>query len=121
MQLGWCSLEQSKKLIEAGLEPDTADMYYYYKDSVPQITDKQINNSRFYTPCWSLGRLIKLMPKENQSNTFEIAPSDVIENGYAVIIHTEKYYMPFNEQALIDAVVNAVTWLLENNYINKGE
>ena len=130
-QLGWCSIEQSKKLIEAGLDLNTADMF------ISTLLNKEeyfVNNRKLQQrgtapwledgteiPCWSLGRLIELMPRENQNNTFEIAPSDVIENGYAVILHTEKYYMPFNEQTLIDAVVNAIVWLLENNYIKKEE
>lgn len=132
-QLGWTTIEQSKRLVEAGLDLDTADMTYrkwkteWSEECTPYGYYLQPDDDggkfplEFVKPCWSLGRLIDLMPRENQNNTFEIAPSDVIENGYAVILHTEKYYMPFNEQTLIDAVVNAVVWLLENNYIKKGE
>lgn len=72
--LGWTTIEESKMLVEAGLDIYTADMYYYYKDNVPQITTnfdhlKELLNQRYYIPCWSLGALIDLFPTAKESLT----------------------------------------------------
>ena len=80
---GWTTIEQSKKLVEAGLNPDTADMYYSayityangkpidgkptyglqawpYKDRSSMVVGFTKVD---YVPCWSIGKLIDLMPK----------------------------------------------------------
>ena len=57
------SIEQSKRLLELGLNPESADMYYirnwgeYYArfNEDNYIGDK-------VCPCWSLGALLKLLP-----------------------------------------------------------
>lgn len=66
-QLGWCSLEQSKKLIKAGLNPNTADMHIIdyttekegYFDTSLCYSKWDAEHVRGYLPCWSLGRLIE--------------------------------------------------------------
>jgi len=60
------TIEQSKKLIELGLSADTADMYYYNNDEIPQIISdikllKESINPKFYTLAWSLSALIELL------------------------------------------------------------
>lgn len=68
------SIEQSNRLLELGLKPETADMSYYILDSEPVLT---IGMAQVYTevikggkivetrnaeiiPAWSLDRLIEL-------------------------------------------------------------
>lgn len=66
--LGWTSSEDFVKLYEAGLNPETADMYY------PKVDDNMYSNIPYplqgkafkpYVsdmPCWSLGKLESMLP-----------------------------------------------------------
>ena len=142
-QLGWTTLTQSKKFIEAGLDSNTADMYYY-KDQLCLIyRDLNYNNifelfdtdgvSGNLTPCWSLGALIGLMPKtietKKPKNLYfpEIFPAS---NGVAYTALDESKEMTFlkmfttgteSNATLMDNMVSMVCWLLENNYIKREE
>lgn len=123
-QLGWTTLEQSKKLIEAGLDPNTADMYYY-KDQLCLIYgDSNYNNifelfdsdgvSSNLTPCWSLGKLIELMP--NDTYIYKST-----QGKYYIHTTIELFGTKNDYKEIIDAAVEIIIWLLENNYIKKGE
>lgn len=134
--LGWCSIEQSKKLIEAGLDPNTADMYYDLIDE-PELygyphTPYREDDIGMFHPCWSLGTLIELIPKtietKKPKNLYfpEILPAS---NGIAYTALNESKEMVFlkmfttgseDKASLIDNMVSMVCWLLENNYIKKG-
>lgn len=62
LPLGWTTVEQSKKLLEAGLDIQTADMHFWESEGkvYTYIGRGDDNNCQ---PCWSLGKLIDLMPK----------------------------------------------------------
>ena len=55
--------EQSKRLTDLGLPPDSADLYYG-KDKKVHFIDGSIPRSLLWitscTPCWSVGQLIKI-------------------------------------------------------------
>lgn len=64
--------EQSKRLLELGLPADSADMYYQNGLETPHVipVDRQyseytndIKQDWFwvFVPCWSVGRLLKLL------------------------------------------------------------
>lgn len=87
--LGWTTLDEAKKLVEAGLDPNTADMYYHYntveiKGVVKYISGPELATSPYSEgvktahmlyaspmmdesdkvyPCWSIGTLLELIPK----------------------------------------------------------
>lgn len=138
--LGWTTLEQSKKLIEAGLDPNTADMHHIevnngfeeYYDTSLCYSKCDAKHIRGYLPCWSLGRLIELIPKtietKKPKNLYfpEILPAS---NGIAYTALNERKEMVFlkmfatgveSDATLIDNMVSMICWLLENNYIKKG-
>lgn len=132
-QLGWTTLEQSKKLIEAGLDPNTADMHIIdwktekegYFDTALCYSKFEAERVRGYLPCWSLGRLIGLIPDNYRialdinyqrfsvSNEFSLSKRRDIHSSVCVF-HTDN-------NNLIDSVVEAIIWLLENNHIKKRE
>ena len=119
------TIEQSKKLLELGLSPETADMNYYHdrKDDyyikVPMV-GKPFNNDDI--PCWSVGVLLEVMPK-------------MIIDKDDCIYSFGLFYLPFKEQwcscykgdgfpiveyesnNVLEACYNMMVWLLENNYI----
>lgn len=75
--LGWTTLDEAKRLVDAGLDPNTADMGYELDTQSPRATSftqlekyfKALYVSPIYEPmtkaypCWSLGALLELIPK----------------------------------------------------------
>lgn len=140
----YTTIEQSKKLVELGLNPDTADMkWYYWKDEIdaPKVPtlgfDKAVlesykNTQAVYLPCWSLGALLEVMPPY----LFEFERGidlNIYRNLNGKGWHVS--YMPNNVESMqkdkfrqitnggtpIEAAYNMVVWLIENGYIKKGE
>lgn len=78
--IGYTTIEQSKKLIELGIDVDTADMYYFpnlktpgvlsysqmlehFKAKQSELNDSGINaDVPDLLPCWSTEALLKLLP-----------------------------------------------------------
>ncbi len=126
-QLGWTSLDQSKKLVEAGLDPDTADMFYIFDPFVQDIAGLGIGvpEEKEDIPCWSLGALIELMPPYLFDFNRGI-DLNIYRNMNGVGWHVS--YLPnniddfrriTNGHNAIDSAVEMIIWLLEQGYINK--
>lgn len=64
--MNYTSIEQSKALIEAGLNPETADMYYReWKRATKLISIAHVGKyGKDDMPCWSTGALINILPSE---------------------------------------------------------
>ena len=64
------TIEQSNKLIELGINPDTADMGWFKAYSLkgeiykPFIKEYKLENYKTDIPAWSLHRLLKMLPEE---------------------------------------------------------
>lgn len=140
-QLGWTTLEQSKKLIEAGLDPNTADMAILkdntYSNALSVFNGatfcqnyNEIKNKTNYIPCWSLGALLTLMP-----NTMKDPLVGPVRAAYHLTLKENVYnawecnYEHFSFGGLyefpaqptpIEAVVYTILWLLERGYIGKA-
>ena len=57
------SLEQSRKLIELGIDTKTADMYWHKKfDGTYSLRTDNLM-VKLDTPCWSLSALINVLPR----------------------------------------------------------
>ena len=128
----YTTIEQSKKLVELGLNLDTADMFWATELEIvvcaPYLTKSDCETlipscEEPTIPCWSLGALIDIMPCVICNET-----------GCAALrIHKDSIYHVFYKTSsrigetwcskvnLIDAVFQMVCWLLENGYIKKGE
>lgn len=123
-KLGWTSIEQSKKLIEAGLPIETADMHYINDKHPGCVPYQEWLQGTEITPCWSLGALIELMPKENKLPFLDSNPFIGFGDGVYRCVYLngdwESSHQTIGNTA-IDACVNMILFLLENNYIKKGE
>ena len=92
------TIEQSKRLLELGLKPETADMSYYILDDEPVLT---IGMAQVYRetikggkiigkqkaeiiPAWSLHRLLCMLDYDN-ADTFNIMPNLAYEDLIATI------------------------------------
>ena len=138
-QSGHTSIEQSKKLVEAGLDPNTADMHIiYHKAEKEGYFDTSLCYSKWdaehvrgYMPCWSLGALIGLLPKtietKKPKNLYfpEILPSNNCVAYTALNKNKEYVFLKLfatgveSDATLIDNMVSMICWLLKNNYIKK--
>lgn len=96
------SIEQSQRLLELGLKPETADMYYFRLSENDCCLKVDVDNDplkynmdRTYIPAWSLHRLI------------EISDSPLIE--FNVLS-----YNPYEE------IISLISECIKNGYISKG-
>lgn len=123
------SYEQSKSLLELGLDPNTADMKYDPRWDIPVIIseydyDSHLNYNPEYEntdiPAWSLTALLALMPKIKFFNDEDAYEPCISRYGDKYICHyncsgaDEHWYIEDNP---IDAAYNMVCWLKENNKI----
>jgi hypothetical protein len=115
------SIEQSLKLIELGIDVNTADMYYpnrvgghnyplpiEYKMGLPLLSQE--------IPAWSLSALLGLMPTDDKKDEYYVdteSHSDYhtvsYRNCWDGCIHSK-----YSEESLLDAAFEMVCWLLEN-------
>lgn len=122
------SLEQSKKLIELGIDINTADMLWTYDFTVNDINGLNVISNHFKpeendVPAWSLSALLELIPP--YLGEFK----DGIDFGFSKAMNGKWYsahYIKFNDDGLvsfnitvtgdtaIDAAFEMVVWLLEN-------
>ena len=123
------SYEQSKSLLELGLDPNTADMKYDPRWDIPVIIseydyDSHLNYNPEYEntdiPAWSLAALLGLMPKIKFFKDEDAYEPCINRYGDKYICHyncsgaDEHWYIEDNP---IDAAYNMVCWLKENNKI----
>ena len=115
------SIEQSKRLIELGIDVNTADMFYLRADIAlgeiecyPNVLHREEVGDDI--PAWSLSALMNLLPEHVQ------VPPYLNQNKYRLNknngniefgddYHTEK------STNLFDAVFEMVYWLKENGRI----
>lgn len=139
--LGWTTLEEAKKLVDAGLDPNTADMRYEENNyelldewvAYPfggdikdfDVLKKEFPDSEFY-PCWSLGALLRLIPKNIKVNdvNFHFFMSYDNTNKWSAAYESaffkrRFFYSLFPNQN--DLLINVIHWLLNNNHIKKQE
>ena len=118
--MNYISIEQSKKLLELGLNPKSSDMYYFpvlgdahrwvislgsYFECIPKINFPNDN----CIPCWSVGALLNIIPNyqlQTQTN-HKIGILFGYKEGIKII----------EADTVIDACFEMICWLLENGYI----
>lgn len=116
----YITIEQSKKLLELGLNPKTADMCYSTFGVEAYPLHLILKNKEKLVPCWSLGALMELMPKicedENDGGCYPVLckgfNTDMWHCVYRSTIYITDWY-----KSSIDAAFEMMVWLLENGYI----
>ena len=123
--MNYTTVEQSKKLTELGLDPSTADMCWKrIFDEDHQMSDYRVEllpyklYSGIGVPCWSVGRLIELMPYRILDNGVSKYLSIVKDKSDTFCItYYDNIIAAFEDIA--SACFKAIVWLIENHYINK--
>lgn len=127
--MNYTTVEQSKKLLELGLNPETADMWWtplnwQLTEYYVEVKQDGIGTPKNPIPCWSLGALMELMPKIKEDED-DGGCYPTLCKGY----NTDKWHCVYKSSIYItnwyntsiDAAFEMVVWLLENDYIKKGE
>ena len=132
------TVEQSKKLVELGIDQDTADMLYFKTASgyhiTPHYTKELVDGFEAKCieplPSWSLSALLELIPSEISTSSkwndkYQIDIRKYDDTSYQIaygnnrgssgswhdMINTKECDNP------IDAVFEMVVWLKEHKYI----
>lgn len=120
------TITQSRKLIELGLDPNSADMYYPYLGSgmygdTPRIGFPIEHSGGKDIPAWSLSALLEVMPNNDY---WEICLWQYKDQRWQCVFDDVEFSngetKAFIADTPIDAAYEMVCWLLENNLIKKG-
>ena len=108
------NIEQSNRLIELGINPNTADMGWFKAYSLreeiykPFIKGYKLENNKTDIPAWSIYKLINIISKE-------VTISDT-----SVIIGNNSTNRMFSSSTNVyDNLIDAIQWLLEKKEINE--
>lgn len=131
------TIEQTKKLIELGIDINTADMFYPNAPSPVPCVDDGNPKGDVYIPAWSLTALLKLIKSEIYGETiygdtitykvdfrkYKLTDDvDLYQIAYGNIKFDEDGHDSFKDmintgqkEDPIDAAFEMVCWLKENN------
>ena len=131
--MNYTSIEQSKKLLELGLNPDTADMCYdlgegetkahlecenficyFTNNEYPECADR-------YIPTWSLVALLELMPQRiymsGAAHQFQL-DKNWDNKTWQCAYDAHNSYIEKTGNTPLEAVYNMLIWLIENKFID---
>ena len=109
------SLEQSNKLLELGLDMNTADMYWWatsLRYYIEAMDDGDFNEREGHIPAWSLSALLDIVPSKTGTASILIRDS---QTGKYKCVHGSIFSNSYEES--VDAVFEMVCLLKENNKI----
>lgn len=138
------SQEQSKKLIELGIDVNTADMFWdtlSAKNPVAQVDNHHLvdeYDDEHRVPAWSLSALMNLLPSEfTEVGEYSETTYKIDIRKYALTDDVDIYQIAYGnyrwyddgscswsdminsgeKEELIDAVFQMVVWLLKNEML----
>ena len=113
------SLEQSKRLVELGLDSKTADMFYKgSSNSDPYSGARSIEFEDDYYEeniAWSLSRLLVII---RDYQCVWLGANDVASWVTEFNLGSGKHYTTDPTTDPLDAAYNCLVWLIENGKIN---
>lgn len=127
----YTTIEESKQLIEAGLDINTHDMFYHREDSRegylisvgnhPAIINNLFSYRNSYIiPCWSLAALLNII----NDNKIMINIHNDTQGNITFGLYDSGFLTGESEfSSESEDLVEEIIWLLKNNYIksNKNE
>ena len=110
--------EQSRKLLEHGLDPSTADMIWTYDFMAAEITCVNIISDLLKPespdiPAWSLSQLLNMLPEKIVIGKVEYRLK-ITKHGVGYILEGKEIFgVESEEHGLLDCLVKTIIWLLE--------
>jgi len=114
--IGWTTIDEAKRLVCASVAANTADMWYHKGEQNP----KPYREHRDFvdSPCWSLGALFHLLPKEilpvNGSKSFLFATEGIDHPWTVVYVDLDDHDVPglaFQKDTLVEACIEMIVAL----------
>lgn len=120
------SFEQSQRLLDLGLKPETADMYYFWKGGNDYRLKVDVGNNplkynmdKTYIPAWSLHRLLYLIPDSVKDYYLTVYSGYVITYN-SLCGSSYEFCKEFNESLdIYDNIIDCIEWLINEGYFNK--
>ena len=125
--MNYTSIEQSKKLLELGLNPESADMWYSIVDNEAFIC-LELHDEYEQIPAWSLNALLESTPKYffKSNHLFAQTIKYDCNDGLYHFFYRDYQYSGISKTAaciedLLDGAFKMVVWLIENGYIKTNK
>lgn len=122
------SIEQSQRLLDLGLKPETADMNWTIVDSDREGNEYsveymsigqgkyQLLHPNWYIPAWSLHRLLDMIPNVTDDNYWAFI-MDNIHCWYNSPIDDHEDFE--KGETIYDNIINCIEWLIKEDYFSK--
>ena len=119
--------EQSERLLQLGLKKETADMCRdndgWNEPHIVQTVYAWTQISDDYYPCWSLHRLIEMMPKSIYYGNLHcfLFIDQIVYIQYRCKLYgaTQTIMKQFMKSNLWENLINCIEWLIKEGYFNK--
>lgn len=112
------TIEQSKKLLELGLDPSTADTKTFYKRDVIEEENRVIIET---IPAWTTDKLLDLLPCRIREQGIDIRKGpEYYQIAYGTYTQSGSWSDMISTKqckAILEAAYDIMCWLLENKYI----
>ena len=123
----YTTIEQSKELVKLGLDPETADMiYFYFKgresegvENIPTVREN-LPLEDCDVPCWSTDALFSVLPVLENDEKFYPFLGKHGEGGYICKYACNEYNGTlhwFINDTQLEACYEMLKWLIKNKYI----
>ena len=113
------TIEQSKKLIELGIDRKTSDLYYWCGSDL-RIGGYKAQDEELDIPAWSLTALLSIIPKHIGDSVFRM---DMGETDIALWFDdlssgtVDEFLPDITKENFVDAAFETICWLKENGEI----
>lgn len=127
-------INQSEKLIELGIDVNTADMFYadlivnnkheyvmhplesYGFKTFKTFKDANESQTSKFIPAWSLSALLGLMPTEYKKDEYYVVAES--HSDYYIVSYRNCWdgcvHSEYSEESLLDVAFEMIVWLKEN-------
>ena len=124
------TIEQSKHLLELGLDPKTADITYEGTQLKVGLDNAITGNlfsfrNGYVIPAWSLSALLEVMPSNIGDYDLYITKHKYVDGGHGYNVEYNRGFTisvlnKGTNRDLVTAAFEMVCWLLEQGLIEKG-
>lgn len=110
-------MQQSRRLLNLGLDPESADMYWSF-GNIKFMDNDYDSNVVQHIPAWSLSALLELMPQRIKGPFGELwhlgLEKDWDKVSYIVYYENKNSFVQRKAKDPIDACIEMIDWLISN-------